>query len=304
MSDEELAAAASAVLPGVDVKDLRPMTGGFRNRNYQVGTGPKSRLLRIYTAGDRSAWKEQRLAELVAPEVETPKYLEIAEVGDRVVAVREFVEGTVLHELFETSDGTSFEVGVAVGRALASVHRIKFDECGELDANLELTERFDMSGAGFAEYARRKLEAAPALERLGKDAGNAVVRLLELHADLVDAWGGGPVLIHGDFGPTNLVLTEAGSVSVLDWEFGCSGRPALDFGNLMRPPLDSDESTARGIAEGYRNSGGSLPNEWRQIAQLVDLTAWVEFASRPRSAELVISDARDRIDAAVRTFRV
>lgn len=303
LSEEELLAALDATLPGIDVKNLRPMTGGFRNRNYQVGTGPKSCVLRIYAAGDRCAWKEQRLAELVAPEVETPKYLDIVEVGDRVVAIREFVEGTALHELLRTRRGLGLDVGARVGRALASIHRIEFDDCGELDENLEPTERFDMSGAGFADYARRKLEDGAGLERLGTKAGNAVVRLLERRAALVDVWEGGPGLIHGDYGPTNLVLTETGSVSVLDWEFGCSGRPALDFGNLMRPPLEGDELTARGIAEGYRSGGGSLPKEWQQIAQLVDLIAWVEFASRPRVAELVIADARARIDAAIRNFR-
>lgn len=302
LAEEELVAALESVLPGTDVKTLRPMTGGFRNRNYQVGTGPESRVLRIYSAGDRSAWKEQRLAELVAPEVETPKYLDILEVGERVVAVREFVEGAVLHELFERSERMSLEVAAAVGRTLASIHRIEFDECGELNANLEVTEHYEVSGAGFADYARRKLESGLATERLGAAAGEEVVRLLEVHADLIDAWEGGPVLMHSDFGPTNLVLTAADGVSVLDWEFACSGRPAMDFGNLMRPPLESDESAARGIAAGYREGGGSLPNEWQQIAQLVDLLAWVEFASRPRVAELVLADARARIDAAVRSF--
>ena len=304
LSEEELVQAVDAVLPGTDVKELRPMTGGFRNRNYQVGTGPTSRVLRIYAAGHRCAWKEQRLAELVSPEVDTPRYLDIAEVGDRVVAVREFVEGTALHEVLERSEGVDPDVWVGVGQTLASIHRIEFDECGELDANLQLTERFDVSGAGFAQYARRKLETGPALQRLGTTVGDDVLRLLERHAHLIDAWGGVPVLMHSDFGPTNLVLAEAGHVSVLDWEFGCSGRPALDFGNLMRPPLEDVEVAARGIAEGYRDGGGSLPDEWQQIAQLVDLIAWVEFASRPSAAELVIADARARIGAAVRRFGV
>ncbi len=95
------------------------------------------------------------MAELVAPEVSTPKYLDIVEVGERVVALREFVEGTVLHQLFETGDGLSLEVGAAVGRTLANIHRIEFEECGELDVELQITERHGANGSIFRHDSNR-----------------------------------------------------------------------------------------------------------------------------------------------------
>lgn len=299
---DELAALVRSVTPDIDPDQLQPLTGGFRNWNYRMNTKSGPRLLRVYTSGDRSAWKEQRLAELVAPEVVTPRYLDIEEVGDRVVAVREFVEGIALHELLQAGSSIGSDVAQTAGRTLAAIHRVRFDECGDLDTNLNITERYDMSGTGIVQYVRSTLAATHAAERLGPALTDELLRILEKHAGILDPWREHPVLAHGDFGPTNLVLCADGSLSVLDWEFGCSAMPALDFGNLLRPPLEHDDAFARELSAGYRAAGGSLPRNWRRLALLVDVMAWVAFAARPRVHELVIADARNRIEHTVREF--
>ena len=299
---DELAALARLAMPGIDPKQLQPLIGGFRNWNYRVDTPLGSRVLRVYARSDRAAWKERRVAELVAPEVGTPKYIDILEAGDRVVAVREFVEGTALHELIQAGIVVGADVAREVGRTLAAVHRIEFDEFGELDASLNIGERYDVSGAGIAAYVRRTLAASACGERLGTALTHELLRTLDTSSCLLDAWRGRPVLAHSDFGPTNLVLSSDGSVSVLDWEFACSATPALDFGNLLRPPLADNEGFADGLAAGYRAAGGYLPENWRRLAVLVDVVAWVSFAAGPQIHELVLADARDRIEHAVREF--
>lgn len=299
---DEFAALARLVMPGVDPKQLRPMTGGFRNWNYRVDSTSGPRVLRVYAKGDRSALKERRLAELVAPDVVAPKVLEIAELGDRMAAVREFAEGTVLHELLETPGALDRDVAHCVGRTLAAVHRIEFDEYGELDADLRLTERYDLRGIGIVAYVRGMLATGTAGERLGPALADQLLVTLERCAELLEAWRERPVLVHGDFGPTNLVLGPDGSVAVLDWEFGCSAVPALDFGNLLRPPLANDSAFVQGLAAGYESGGGHLPEDWRRLALLADVMAWVTFAARPNVHDLVLADARDRIQHTIREF--
>lgn len=225
ISGEELAVLTEVVLPGTDVTKLRLLTGGFRNHNYLVQTQAGARVMRVYGPGDRGAWKERRLAELVGLDVDTPRLLDIVEVNDRVIVVRQFIEGTPLHERLRAEGSVGAEVAVAIGQTLAKIHRIQFDECGELDENLRLTQRYDVSGAGIAAYVRQTLATGPATERLGIDLSLELMRVLERRAEYLDAWDGIPVLTHGDFGPTNLIVTPTGGVSVLDWEFGCSGRP-------------------------------------------------------------------------------
>jgi len=299
---DELAALARVVMPGVDPRQLQPLTGGFRNWNYRANTSSGVRVLRVYARGDRSAWKEQRVAQLVGPAVMTPKYLELAEVEDRVVAVREFAEGTALHEIVSSDGAIGLDIAHVVGRTLAAIHRIEFDEFGELDADLKITEHYDLSGGGIRQYVRETLEASPAGARLGPALVEELLRMLGRSAELLDAWRQRPALVHSDFGPTNLVLGADGSVSVLDWEFACSALPALDFGNLLRPPLEANDGFAQGLAAGYRAAGGQLPRDWRRLAVLADVSAWVAFAARPQIHELVLSDAWDRIQHAVGEF--
>jgi len=300
---DELATLARLVMPGIDTSQLRPMTGGFRNWNYRVDSASGPRVLRVYAKGDRSALKERRLAELVAPEVLTPKVLEIHEVDDRTVAVREFAEGTALHELMETPGALNRDVADCVGRTLAAIHRLEFDAYGDLDAELNLTEQWDLRGAGIVAYVRRMLTDGGADERLGPELADELLAMLDRRADLLEAWRERPVLVHGDFGPTNLVLGPDGSVSVLDWEFGCSAVPALDFGNLLRPPLADDLEFVHGLAAGYQAAGGRLPENWRRLALLADVMAWVTFAARPIvQHDLVLADARDRIQHTILEF--
>jgi aminoglycoside phosphotransferase (APT) family kinase protein len=128
--------------------------------------------------------------------------------------------------------------------------------------------------------------------------------LLEKCAGVLEQWSGPPVLIHGDFGPTNLIVGTDDTVNVIDWEFGCSARPAIDFGNLLRPPLETSEPFKSGLQRGYEAAGGYLPAEWTRLALLSDVFAWLEFASRPLVHDVVLSDARQRIRRAIDEFAI
>lgn len=290
-----LQAAVEAMLPGVEVAALTRLSGGFRNWNFRVDAAGGSRLLRVYAAGDETAWKEQRLAELVSPKVRSPQYLNIQSVGDRVVAVREFHEGRPLHELIEREDWPAAKLGRRIGEALAAVHAVQFQECGELDRNLNITERYDISGSGVAEYVRMRLESGVGAGRIEPELVKQLAILLEDSASEVDEWCQRPVLVHGDFGATNLVRCAQGGVSILDWEFGFSASPMFDFGNLMRPPLETNEVFKRNLEESYRANGGELPENWLRLAQLADTITWAEFASRENAHPVMVADSRQRM---------
>ena len=59
--------------------------------------------------------------------------------------------------------------------------------------------------------------------------------------------------------------------AVLDWEFAFSGSPAIDFGNLLRPPLGERRSFVAALAAAYEAAGGRLPPDWQAIARIADL---------------------------------
>lgn len=298
----ELEQLARCVLPGIDASALQPLSGGFHSWSYRVETEAGTRLLSVCPAGDRGVWKQRRLAELVGAEVPIPRYLAIEQAGERIVALREFIQGQAVHELFDAPGFDRRAFGRLAGATLARIHRFTFDEFGVLDADLRIAERFDLGGAGVTDFVRQGLDKCVGLARIDSTTADALLRTLEHNAGRLDAWHGAPVLAHGDFGPTNLVLDGRGNLGVLDWEFACSATPALDFGNLLRPPFEGDELFAAGVAEGYTALGGELPKGWQELARLMDVMAWVEFASRPRVHDVILADAIERIRSVIRAL--
>ena len=87
-------------------------------------------------------------------------------------------------------------------------------------------------------------------------------------------------LVHGDFNPTNVLINKRVVSGVLDWEYGHSGTPYMDIGNLLRnTPPDYHGQIKAGLEAGRM----SLPHDWMERAELVDLTSHLEFLTSSRS---------------------
>ena len=86
-------------------------------------------------------------------------------------------------------------------------------------------------------------------------------------------------LVHGDFNPTNVLINKRVASGVLDWEYGHSGTPYMDIGNLFRnTPPDYHGQIKAGLEAGRM----SLPHDWMERAELVDLTSHLEFLTSSR----------------------
>ncbi len=110
-------------------------------------------------------------------------------------------------------------------------------------------------------------------------------------------------LVHGDFNRRNLIMQcVAGQwrvAAVLDWEFAVSGSPLGDLGNFLRY-----ERTARPLVEphfstGYLHGGGTLPENWRTLARLVDLTALCESLTHDELPNTVAIELVELVRATV-----
>lgn len=299
---DELAELVAGVLPNVDPGTLEPLTGGFRNHNFRVGPADAEQVLRIYAAGDLSAFKERRLAELLHGRIRCPEYTSVELVGDRVVALRRFEAGQPLHECLDDGSMATAYWGRRIGTALGRIHAVAFSAHGEFDATLTITEPYDLSATGLVQTLRNLLGSATARERLGPALVEGMIEVTCRASESLAAWSSRPTLIHSDFGPTNLIATVDGELSIIDWEFACSALVAFDFGNLLRPPLETADEFAAGLREGYEAEGHTLPEDWRALARVADLYAWAQFAARPHSHALVIDDARQRIRHTLESF--
>ena len=65
-------------------------------------------------------------------------------------------------------------------------------------------------------------------------------------------------------------------VTVLDWEFSFSGSPLLDVGHFVRYELRNAALREPHFSQSFVEHGGYLPENWREIVRIIDLTALVE----------------------------
>lgn len=260
---------------------IEVLTGGLANTNVRVGDV----VVRLHrrdpsTAGLEAQllarpWRSFRVPRVVAA---GPGFLVLEHVPHRPIAA------TTSH-------------GLALGRALAEVHAIRFASFGELaTSGTAIREPYPDLVGSFVAYTRSQLESQdvglePALRQRALHA-------LERSAPTLRAVAGPPVLLHGDFKVSNLHWAADDRPLVLDWEFAYAGAALLDIGQLLRwhPPAPFTAA----FADGYRAGGGELVADWDRWSaafDLVNLTGLLTNLASPAGAAARIADVRGRIEA-------
>ena len=308
----DLAQAAELVetaIPGVRVVGHVPIEGGVSNTNIAVAlAGPPDRVvLRLHQGDRQKARTEASIARRLAGHVPVARVLGSAEtnpVTGHPYEVLEWIYGEPLDLLSARLDDQALTQAVeVVGAVLARIHAIRFDRHGFFVDDLHLPDAIDLGPSGLRAYVRQQLIDGPGGERLGPKLTHEVLALAERDSHLLDTWRADPCLVHGDFNGSNILVRARGDqwevAAVLDWEFALSGIPGMDFGNVMRPPLGERGSFADGLAQGYREAGGVLPDDWRRIARIADLFAWADMLGRPEIDAPVLADARAAVRRAL-----
>jgi fructosamine-3-kinase len=230
---------------------IEVLSGGFANLNVRVG----DRVVRIKRGPTPP--KEATLLRRSWRSFRTPALLATGE--DFLV-----LERLELAPLPPTA-------GAKVGRALAEIHATTYSETGFLAGDLSIEQPFPPDGwtelhRGVG-YVRAGLhDAEPFLDPALTARLNA---FLDGGPDDGDVEPDTPVLAHTDFKVSNLHVTPAGELVVLDWEFAWAGPRLLDIGQLLRwhPP----EPFVQAFADAYRQGGGRLVDGWRRFAAIIDL---------------------------------
>ncbi len=301
LSDVELTELLQPVLPGQQVLHSELTSGGLSNTNIKIDvSGQEAPLLvRIYSREGAPAAKEFALNKLTHPKVASPEFFFQAEtnaITGHPYAIMEWIDGQRLEVVApELEDLTA--MSRSVGRAMADIHSFKFAHTGFLRNDLTPVEPLDMSASGLRAYINQCLSSETIRNRIEEKLVKQLIKFVEREGDLLAEWNTEACLTHCDFGGSNILVRHTKTrdwevVAILDWEFAFSGAPYFDFGNLLRRPLGELNGFAEGVATGYCEFGGTLPQQWRKISKLGDLTAWVEFLTRKNPGEALISDAK------------
>jgi aminoglycoside phosphotransferase (APT) family kinase protein len=246
---------------------LELLSGGMVNVNVRVG---RDRVLRIYRGLDEAdiyrrpstVGKEAALASRGWRWLRTPRVL--ARGADFVLL--EYVEHTPL-------DASH---GAAVGRALAEIHATTYAATGFLADDLTLVRPDDWGPIADDKFTARdygRMQLAGAASAFGPELAARIAAFLDTDPlaarNAVDV----PVLTHSDFKVSNVHWTASGVPLVLDWELTWAGSRYIDIGQILRwhPP----EPFAQDFAAAYVDGGGQLADDWRRLAETVDLCSLI-----------------------------
>jgi len=298
-----VATLLAPLFPDDRVIGVAPVPGGLINTNLKVTTAGRAApvLLRLYQGNPAGATKEVAITARIAGSVPVAKFLYFSPtnpITGQPYSVAEWIDGARLDTALDTlNPQAKMGLGRSIGHALARIHDFTFDKLGFFAADLTVPQPIDLGRSGLLAYLTQCLIEGTGGPRLGPELTAAVLNFAQREGELLDSWLDPPSLVHADFNAPNILVrpNTAGDpevAAVIDWEFALSGSPALDFGNLLRPPLGLDAEFVAMVADGYRKAGGSLPSEWQQVARVADLFAWADIVSRPAVAAAAIADAR------------
>jgi len=287
--------------PDATIRRVSLADGGLANTNYRVELDDAgSLLLRMHVRSPGDGAKEWRLAERFGGRVPMPAMLHFephdAEAG-LPCTLMEWIEGERLELRAEGLDAEGRRrLGRQIGAALARIHEEPYVATGFLDADLNLVTPVPMDGEGLLACLDGWVVRGRGAARLGAGLTQDLLACVREVGGMLDAPAQQPCLAHGDFGGANLLVdTKDNLAAVLDWEFAFAGTPYFDLGNLLRAPLGGLEGFAEAVAEGYRETGATLPEDWLVLARFSDLFSWTDFLNAENASDGLIRDARATI---------
>lgn len=186
------------------------------------------------------------------------------------------------------------------GRVLGQMATVKLGDAGLFDQSGKVAKKWSSVWAGYLGFWEETLRSphlngrieTSVLQKLNTGLSGATQSMQGVMAV--------PVLTHGDFKPSNLVLCRGRVRVVLDWDFAHSGSWLMSAGQLLRFAGEFRFQAERDIASGLSDAL-RLPPGWAQLARWVDVLSLVNLLSRPLASDRQITNIgmllRDTLDS-------
>lgn len=291
MTPEQIRSLIAKVFPRRSVKNLQVLAGGLVNTNIRVDfeANYEPIVIRVYRNGAPVCRKELAIHDLISPTIRVPRALHAEPDGiedSPAFLINEYVNALTFQELKRTKDLKAIQqASYSVGATLAAIGGFKFERPGRLEveehaAALAVGEKFIDGPDQIARLMDTFLASANCERRAGP-------KLIQRLHDYVWSWSSQipdleevPCLVHNDFGNRNILVRQENGrwvvAAILDWEFAFSGSPLLDVGHFLRYERRSASLSEPHFSLGFVEHGGQLPDNWREIARVIDLSGLIE----------------------------
>jgi aminoglycoside phosphotransferase (APT) family kinase protein len=203
-----------------------------------------------------------------------------------------YVEGISFRDLRRTGDAEAVtQAASSAGETLAAIGRATFSKPGWLTPGPNVGGPLLEGPDPLPNFVDVCLASTQLQRRLPADLRDRIHALVWSWAPQMADLDKVACLVHGDFNKRNLFVRSIGGrwvvAAVFDWEFAVSGSPLADLGHFLRYERNSRPLTEPYFSEGYLRAGGILPQNWRQLARLIDLVSICENLTRDDLFDLV-----------------
>lgn len=263
------------------------LSGGLINTNIKIefGSSDSPVVLRLYRGDAEVCLKETAVLRLVGSTVPVPKVIHVEPngiAGSRPFSILEFVNGITFQELRRTNDLEAIQQAAAsAGETLARIGKFQFPSPGRLQVENDLTVGPPyMNGPDpIPRLLDSFLESAQLQKRTDASLQQQVHDYIWSWADRLREFDNDSQLVHCDFGNRNILVDCVNGrwqvVAVLDWEFALSGSPLLDIGHFLRYETNERPLREPYFSRAFVEAGGFLPDEWRRISRVLDLSGLI-----------------------------
>jgi fructokinase len=289
------------------------MPGGVINANFKLRVNSLNDplVLRFYLRDPTACQREVDIYRFIGGTVPVPEVLYAEPNGVEGLApfvLLRYIEGIPFRELRRTQDAEAIaEAAHDIGKTLAAIGKYQFPDSGWFGADLKIGGKFVAGPDSVARFCDLCLASPNFLRRAGEDLAQRVhdfawswsPRLKWLEAECS--------LVHSDFGSRNILVRkthekEGGTwrvAAIIDWEFAFSGSPLFDVGNFLRYEQATQPMLAPHFSRGFSAGGGTLREDWRQLARVIDLGALCELLTRDELPQDVEAELVDLVRATV-----
>jgi len=286
-----------------------PLGDGLRNSNLKLhlDTRPEAIVLRIYEHDPSLCRKELDLLRLVREAVPVAEVLHAEPLGLAEVppfALLGYVEGVSFRDLARSGDKSAIaQAAYSIGETLAAISRFSFPQPGWLGPGPAVTKPLLEGVDPMPRFVDLCLASKNLQRRMPEEWRERTQALVWSWRSQLASLERDPRLVHGDFNRRNLLLRPGGGrwrvAAVLDWEFAVSASPLADVANFLRYERVSRPLAEPHFSTGYLHSAGRLPEDWRRLARIVDLTAMCESLTHDELRETVVAELVELVRAAV-----
>ena len=196
----------------------------------------------------------------------------------------EYIDGITFQQLKRTNNLKAIQqASTSIGKTLAAIGRFRFPAPGALlasEASLVVGDKFIEGPDPIPRVLDQFLASNTFQRRAGTKLVDQLHNFIWSYASILPSLETDCSLVHNDFGNRNILVREVNGVwalaAILDWEMAFSGSPLLDVGNFLRYELDATPLREPYFSRAFVEHGGHLPDNWKPVVKLIDLTGIVE----------------------------